>query len=119
MRQKKSKIQNLKSKIALGNDFLCLVACVALFDASRLAAQIAQVIKLRAADFSVADNVYVVNNGRVKRENAFDADTEADLANRDGFAHAAVFAGDHDAFKCLQAFLAAFLDPNVDANVVA
>ena len=56
---------------------------------------------------------------RVQRENTLHALAEADLADRDGFAHAGVIARDHDAFKSLKALFVAFLDLDVDADGVA
>ena len=67
---------------------------------------------------SAADDVDVVDHRRVQREDTLDADAKADLANRHGLAHAAVLACDADALKSLQAFLVAFLNPDVHAKRV-
>ena len=61
----------------------------------------------------------MINDARVKREDALDSDAEAGLAHSDGFAHAAVLARDDYAFKSLYAFLIAFFGPHVNANRIA
>src|SRR6185503_11541399 len=53
-----------------------LASRVSLTDTRSLAAQLAQVVKLRAAHASAPYNVYAVNDARVKREDALDSDTE-------------------------------------------
>ena len=98
---------------------LAFRARIAFFDTGGFSAQFAQVIKFRAANTTTANHVNMVNNSRVKRENAFDADAEADFSDSYGFARAAVFAGNYDAFKNLQTFLVAFLDADVYLQGVA
>jgi hypothetical protein len=61
----------------------------------------------------------MVDNGRVDRKNALDADAEAHFADGHRFARAAVLAGDDDAFKNLKTLFVAFLDANVNLNGVA
>jgi hypothetical protein len=90
------------------------VAEIAFFDTRRFTAQLTQVVKFRAAHTTAANDVDMIDDRRMERENSFNADAERDFANRHGFARAAVFAGDDDAFKNLQAFLVAFLDANVN-----
>ena len=114
-----NKIANCKSQIANKLCFCLFVAEIAFFDARRFTAQITQVVKLRPAHTTAADDVDMIDNRRVEREDAFDADAERDLANRHGFTRAAVFAGDDDALKNLQALLVAFLDANVNLHGVA
>ena len=89
------------------------------FDAGRFAAEFADVIQLRAADASFADDFHLVDDFRMEREDAFHAVTEGDLADREGRAGAAVFLGDADTFEDLDAFLVAFLDLDVDFDGVA
>ncbi len=98
---------------------LALGACIAFLDTCSLATQVAEIIELCTADFTAANHVDVIDHGCVQRENTLDTDAEADLADCDGFANAAVFDGDADAFECLQAFLVAFLDTDADAKRVA
>ena len=61
----------------------------------------------------------MVNDGSVQRENAFHADAETHLSDGDGFTRTAVFFGDHDALENLDALLAAFLNANVNAHIIA
>src|SRR5438045_4347195 len=61
----------------------------------------------------------MIDHGRVKREDAFDADAEANLADRYGLAYAAVLDRDADALERLQALLVAFLNADVHAKRVA
>lgn len=60
-----------------------MLARVALTDAGRFAAQFAQVVKLGAADTPAFNDVNVINDCRVEREDAFDADAERGLAHGD------------------------------------
>src|SRR6185437_10458066 len=60
-----------------------------------------------------------IDDARVDGEDALDAMAEADLADGDALTHSAVVAGDHDAFKGLEALFVAFLDLYVDADGVA
>ena len=53
------------------------------------------------------------------REDALDAFTLDQPANRHGLAHAGVLAGDHVAFKNLHAFLRAVEDLLVDLDAIA
>src|SRR5579863_896859 len=61
----------------------------------------------------------MIDYRRVNGKDALHALAEADLANGDGFSHAAVMLGDHGALKRLQALLVAFLDLDVHADGVA
>ncbi len=98
---------------------LALGACIAFLDTCSLAAQIAEIIELGTADLTTTNDVNVVDNRCVEREDTLDAYAKADLADRNGFAYAAMFAGDADAFERLETFLIAFLDPDVHAKRVA
>lgn len=95
------------------------IACIFFFDTGSLAAEFTQVIKLCTANLAAADNVNVVNDRCVQRENAFDTNAKANFAYRNGLANAAVLAGDDNAFKNLKAFLVAFLNADVHLNGVA
>ena len=98
---------------------LRFVSRVFFLDTCSLAPQIAKVIKLRTAHFAAANDVDVVDDRGMEREYSLNADAEAYLSNRDRFAGSAVFAGDHDAFKDLQAFLISFLNSYVHLDGVA
>src|ERR1041384_4739474 len=96
------------------------LARVALADAGGFAAQFAQVIELGPTDAPALHHVNAINDRRVQREDALDADAETRLAHRDRLAHAAAFARDHDALKNLYAPLVlGFLDAQVSAHRVA
>lgn len=106
-------------RIYMNRLLVLLVAEIAFFNTSSLTAKITQVIKLRTTDAAATNDVDVIDDRRVKRENAFDADAEADLADGHRFTNTAMFAGDHDAFKNLNTFLVAFLDADVNLDGVA
>src|SRR5437764_3426012 len=74
---------------------------IAFANAGGLAAEIAQVVKLCAANVALFHHVDVIDNCRMQRKDSFDADAKAGLANGDGFAHAAMLARDAYAFECL------------------
>jgi hypothetical protein len=86
--------------------------------AGRFALEPAQVVELRAAYAAGANQVDVIDHGRVDGENALDTLAEADLAHRDGLAESGVVARDDSAFERLQPLLVTFLDAHVDANRV-
>src|SRR5687768_4827986 len=86
---------------------------LAFLQTGSLAAQAAKVVKLRPAHASSADHVDMVDYRSVHREDSFDALAEADLANGDGLAHAAVIAGNDNTLKRLQTLLVAFPDFDV------
>jgi len=113
----RSQIADLKSKLFSG--LLSFITRVAFLDTSRFAAKIAQVIKLRTANFATAYYVDMVDDRCVQRENPFDADAETHLADGNRFSCAAVFAGDHNALKNLKTFLVAFLYSHVHFYRVA
>src|SRR6185503_10330287 len=92
---------------------------VALANTGSLAAQVAQVIELRAANASLLHHVDVIDNRGVQRKNSFDADAKAGLAHGNRFARAAVFARNTDTFKSLQTLFGfRFLDAHVHAHGV-
>lgn len=98
---------------------LCLVASIFFLDTCSLAAQVTQVIELCAADLAAADNIDVIDDRCVQRENALDTDAEADLSYCDRFTRTAVLAGDDNAFKNLKALLIRLLDADVHLDGVA
>src|SRR5262245_31191679 len=97
-----------------------LLASVALTDARRFAAQGAQEIKFGAADAAMLDDVNVIDNCRMERKDALDADAERGLAHSDRLTDALAAARDHDSLEGLQPFLGlALLDSHVNPNGVA
>src|SRR5262245_12517461 len=97
-----------------------LLAGVALTDASRLAAQGAQEIEFGAADAAMLDDINVINDCRVEREDALDAYAERGLAHSNRLADAFAAARDDDSLEGLQTFLGlTLLDSDMNANGVA
>src|SRR5688572_23839449 len=90
-----------------------------LLDLGLLAAQLAQVVELRAAHVTAGDDLDVVDDRRVHREGALDADLEADLADGEGLAHALAGAADDDALEDLDAGAGALDDVHVHLDGVA
>src|SRR5213082_2561470 len=91
----------------------------ALLDLRRLAAQIAQVVQLRAADVAALEDLDLRDVRRVDREGALDADAEGDLPDGERLADAAVLAADHHALEDLVALAVAFVDADVHLERVA
>src|SRR5215510_4754639 len=97
-----------------------LLAGVALADAGRLATQGAQEIEFGAADAPVFDDVDVIDDRRVKREDALDAYAERGLAHSDRLADAFPATRNYNPLERLQPLLGlALLDPDVNADGVA
>src|SRR6478609_6400749 len=90
-----------------------------LADLGSLAAQTTQVVELRAAHVTTADDLDVVDDRRVQREGALDADAERDLADGEGLADAAAVATDDDALEDLDTRARALDDLDVDLEGVA
>ena len=82
-------------------------------DLRRLTLTFTQVVQLRPANFTTADQIHMVNAGRMDRESTFDTNAIGNAANRKGFSNAAVTLGNHGTFESLQTFTVAFnnLDP--------
>ena len=103
-----------------GGSDIRILAGIALANARCLAAQLAQVIKLRAPHVAFLNHINVIDDRRVQRKDSLDTDTKARLAHRNRFAGATMFASDADAFKSLQPFFGfRFLNADVDANRIA
>src|SRR5262245_33095941 len=97
-----------------------LLTSVALADAGGLASQGGQEIKFGAADAPVFDDVDVINDRRVEREDALDAYAERGLAHGDRLADAFASTRDYNPLERLQPLLGlALLDPDVNADGVA
>src|SRR5690349_8790605 len=88
-------------------------------DARLLAFEAAQVIKLRAAHFSVALDDDGIDGRAVRLEHALDAGAVRNLAHRERGVEAGVLARDAHAFVRLHALAIAFLDLDVDDHRVA
>src|SRR5207237_10649185 len=92
----------------------------ALAESRGVAAEFAQVVELRAANAAPSHKLDATDDGAVHGEDALDADAEADLAHREGLAHAVSLARDADALKRLKALLGLrLLDAHVHAHRVA
>src|SRR5215207_7935268 len=70
-----------------------------LLDLGGLAAQLAQVVELGAADVAAGGDLDLLDDRGVHREGALDADTEADLADGEGLPDAAALAADDHALE--------------------
>jgi hypothetical protein len=101
-------LQGIKELVGAG-DFL---------ETSSLAAEIAKVEELGAANLVGAELLYLVDDLGVVGEDALDALAEAHFADGEG-ALGALLGGDDHAFEGLEAFFVAFLDLNLYANEVA
>src|SRR5579863_4125676 len=88
-------------------------------EASGFSLEAAQIVKLGAADLAGAYHVDMVDDRRAQREDALDAVAKTDFADGDGLAHAGILAGEHGAFKNLDALFFAFLDLDVNLDGIA
>src|SRR5215471_20096552 len=88
-------------------------------DTGRFTAQVTNVVQLRASHASGADDFDLIDDLRVKRENAFDSVSKRNLAHRECRADAAVFLGNTHALKDLDAFLVALSDFDVHFDGVS
>src|SRR5882762_4899819 len=91
----------------------------AFFHARGLALEIAQVVKLRAADFRRSRDLDLLNRRRMQREDAFDTLAERHLAHRERRASAAAVQADDDALEDLDALLVALAHLHVHFHGVA
>src|ERR1043166_5224057 len=109
-----SALDGLRGLLGLGGIEMAGVA--ALGDAGRFAGAAAEIIELGAADGAAADDLdrFVVR--RIKREDALDALAEADLADGEGAAEAAIGASDADALEILDASALALDHLDADAH---
>src|SRR5262245_19312879 len=97
-----------------------MAARVALANACGLAPQTTEVIELGSPDPTALDQIDVVDDGGVQWKDSFDADAETRLSHSNRFARAAVFPGNHDAFKSLQSlFGLGFFNPDVNTDRIA
>ena len=89
-----------------------------LLDLGGLAAQVAQVVELGATDVTAGDDLDLVDDRGVEREGPLDADTEGDLADREGLGHTGAVATDDDTLEDLDTGARAFHDLDVDLDRV-
>ena len=85
-------------------------------DLRRLTLTFTQVVQLRPANFTTADQIHMVNAGRMDRESTFNTNAIGNAANRKGFTNATITLGNHGAFKSLQTFTVAFNNLHPYAN---
>src|SRR6476469_2471673 len=90
----------------------------ALLDLGCLAAQVAQVVQLRAADVTTGDDLDLLEDRGVQRERALDTDADGDLADGERAAHTGAVHADHDALEDLDAGAVALDDLDVDLDGV-
>src|ERR687889_2759660 len=99
-----SSAQTARSRTSVGRGAIGS-ALALLPDAGRLAAQRAEIIQLRAAHPSPANQLDRGDRGTVNRKQALDADSSRDLADGEGLADAGAPLGDDQPLECLKAFL--------------
>ncbi len=106
----------LKSKIRIPkSELLCSLY---FFNPGSLTTQFADVIQLRPADSSGADDFDLVDDLGVQGENALHTMPKGNLADGEGGSDAAVFEANTNALEHLDAFLIAFLDFDVNFDGV-
>src|SRR5262249_24855308 len=108
---------------ALSTRRCCLgfqVTALPLANTRRFASQLAQVVKLGTPDVTLFNDVDVIHNGCMQREDSFHTDSAADLTHGNGLAHSAMLSGDHHGLKSLQALFGfRFFDAHVNADSIA
>ena len=88
-------------------------------DLGSLATKIAEVVKLRAANISAANDFKLLDNRSVHGEGALYADAVRDLANRESFASARTRATNDDALEDLDTALGTFDNTHVNLEFIA
>src|ERR1019366_290490 len=81
---------------------------------SRLATQLAKVIKLGASHFAGPHHLNLVDHGRVQGKDSLHAGAEGHLPDRKAGVIAGATKADYGTFEYLDSFLFAFLNLNVD-----
>src|SRR5213079_216117 len=102
-----------------GSSHRALATRITLSDSSRLAAELSEVVKLCATYTAMANHFDPINNAGVKRKDALDSDAEARLPHCNRLAHPRMLSRNHDPFEGLNAFLVAFLDPDMNTDGVS
>src|ERR671920_305085 len=88
-------------------------------DLGRLAAQVAEVVELRAAHVAARHDLDLLEDRGVDREGALHADAEGDLADGEGATDAGALNADHHALEDLDAGAVALDHLDVDLDRVA
>src|SRR6187402_1915488 len=88
-------------------------AVALLLDLGLLAAEVPQVVELGATHVATGHDLDVVDDRAVHREGALHADLEADLADREGLAHAVTRAAQDDALEDLDTGAVSLRDVDV------
>src|SRR5690606_6924811 len=86
------------------------LAVLLVLNAGGLASQVPEVEEPAAAHDATGDHLDLLETRRMQHEHALDAHVEADLAHREGGAHALPVAFDHDAAEDLDTLLVALHD---------
>src|SRR3954467_13604383 len=116
--RRSSSAQTARSRTRVGRGAM-RSALALLPDSGGLAAQRAEVIQLRAAHPSPANQLDRGDRGAVDREEALDSHTRRDLADRKGLADAATPLGDDDPLERLKTLLVALADANHDPDRIS
>src|SRR5215468_8217413 len=90
-----------------------------LLDLGGLAPQVSQVVELGSAYIAPGNDFDLVDDRRVYRERAFDANPETDLAHGERFAQTATLAADHDSLEDLDTRAGTLDHADVDLQGVA
>src|SRR3954452_16379188 len=88
-------------------------------DLGGLAAQLTEVVQLRATHVTAGHDLDLLDDRGVHREGALDADTEADLADGEGLADPPALPADDHTLEDLDAGAVALDDPHVHLHGVA
>ena len=78
----------------------------------------AQIVKLRATDFTLSYDLYLFNIGRMNRESLFNAYAVGNTSYGEGFGNATVFLSDNGAFENLNSFSCTLFNSVVNRNGV-
>src|SRR5215207_9784468 len=113
-----SSAQTARSQVSVGRGAI-RSALALLPDSGGLAAQRAEVVQLRAAHPSPANQVDRCDGRTVNREEALDSHTRRDLPDRKGLADPATPLRDHQPLEGLKAFLVSLPDANHDPDGVS
>ena len=90
-----------------------------LFNLSRFADSVTQIVQFSAANLTFAYNFNLVDNGRVDGESSFNAYTVGNSSDSYGLGNAAVLLRDNGAFEYLNSLSVSFFDFNVNLNGAA
>ncbi len=98
---------------------LATLAIALLFDLCGLTDAVTQVVELGSANVTMSDDLDALELWRVNGEGPLDADSEAQLADGEGFTNAATLAGDDVALEYLDTLTVVLDDLYVNLNGVA